>query len=417
MSLSLPTEGIYVRANAKGVRYWQLERDGANLITATGTSLQKLKSKTQTLADEHEARRSAIKTRHKKMREGYVFLRPFVEAGVGEVFFRCSLPHSQQHDYLDVSPSGRYLLIASEQRPMNHNAWLHLVDQETATTTELFHDDGSWTSSSQTFTHRAQFLGEDAALFAVNGRTWRVEIPTGKASVVSSFQDNSYNARFNDHRVWPSRDAHYKRALVFEQGDVLRVIEASGQAIFELSLSSETLECLAASLSPSGRYVVGYLANTDLLYQEESTMSAQTHEVRVWDVESGKQVSCFSPDYPLSRVGLTPDDRQVIAVRDYAQGPVFFDAESGKQIRFFDDPYSDDRWQTCPGWSYSADGTLLALATDPLQLLDAKEFQVLRQLQDPESFDMSVRSLTFSSDNRSLYLGTTFGEIVGWRLR
>jgi len=351
--------------------------------------------------------------RRKKLQEGYV-LRPTPDARPQQLITRVSLPHSQQHDYFDVHRTAARLLVASEQRPSNENAWLHQVDLDAATTVEMFHDDGGG-ERTQTFSHRALYLGDNTALFAVNDRTWRVDLRTQEAVSIASYQGGE--AHFNSHCVWPSRDASYQRALVFDRGNMLRVIDAAGKTVFETCVSSPTSECRSGAISPSGRRVVAYIVSRKLVYGHDDAAMDKTHEARVWDVDSGELIHTVALTVNLDRVGLTPDDRQLVALREYAQGPAFFDLQTGARVHFFDDPDRDDRWATCRAWAYSPDGKLLALGGYQTQIVGASDHQVRFTLSEDDSYGYSeVRHLQFSSDSQTLYVGAGNGEVTGWRL-
>ncbi len=414
--ITVPPGGIYARVNDRGVRYWKLQRTKNKVETGSAASLEKIKLRTKVCPDEATAIQHEQKTRVKKLREGFVFLRDPNKAKAGEVLYRAALPHAQMHDFLDVHPETNRLLIASEQRPKNENAWLHEVDLRAATIRELHHDDGAWTSARQTFAHRALYLGPERALFSVNGRTWMIDRGSGGVGMAASYQDTSSDAHFNPHCVWPSRDAAYERALVFDKGDVLRVIDRAGETMFQTSLSSKTCECRAAALSPSSALVAAYVVSRGIVYNHDDAKGDTTNEVRIFAVTTGEQLYTIPLPFEISKVGLTPDDQQLIATREYSQGPVFFDLKSGRQTHFFDNPHRDDRWATCIAWAYSADGSTLALSGDGLKLLDARSLKTIRTLQVDGGRFGAPRQVVFSSDGTVLFTALMGGEVVGLKL-
>ncbi len=102
--INVPPEGIYARVNDRGVRYWKLQRTKNKVETGSAASLEKLKLRAKVCADEAAAVRHAQKTRVKKLREGFVFLREPSAAKPGEVLYRAALPHAQMGEFLDVHP-------------------------------------------------------------------------------------------------------------------------------------------------------------------------------------------------------------------------------------------------------------------------------------------------------------------------
>ncbi len=415
MSAPIVLNETLQRTNARGTRYWSIALDGLDLHTASGTDPQRLRSRTKSFATGHAALKQFHTARRKKLIEGYI--RPLAAPQkTGQVRARLCLPHSQQHDYFDVHPSQPRVLVASEQRPRNENAWLHEVDLQAATTREVFHDDGNWYGGSQTFSHRALYLGPTTALFAVNGRTWRVDLASGKAEPLASYQEHANDAHFNPHCVWPSRDAAGERALVFDRGDRLRVVDRTGAELFAVSLASATSECRAGAISMSGRRVVAYVVSRHIIYGHADAAVDQTQEVRVWDVDSAKLLYQVPFNYKLDRVGLSPDDRQLVVLREYAQGPAIFDLDSKKRCHVFDDPHRDDRWATCRTWAYSPNGSMLALGGHGVRVVDPGNFQTIMHLHEPHHGYHETRHLEFSSDSRMLFVGATSGEVVGWQV-
>ncbi len=401
---------VYRRSNAKGTRFWSIALEGANVHTGSGSKEQKLKMRTKACADHAAALKHYHKTRVKKLREGFMLQRPWEAVKTGEVVTRVALPHAQMHDYFDAHPQKAQLLVASEQRPMNHEAWLHLVDLEAHTVTEIHHQKGG---RLQTFAHRAQFVGSEHALFAVNGRTWGIGLAGPTVEVAADYREGG-RAHFNPHCVWPSRSADASRSLLFDDGDVLRVIDGAMNSVFEVSVTSDVVECRAASITHSGRHVVGYFASRSIVYNHEDAASDRTQELRIWNVESKELTHRIPIGFAVTNVGLTPNDEEVIVLRN-ADGPLFMDL-TGKQRFVFDDPSRDDRWQTCYCWAYSPDGSQLALGTTPVRVVQAEDFSDVHILPSPSGAYSRPRQLCFSPAGDVLYIGYDYGEVIGHRV-
>lgn len=408
---SAPTE-VYRRVNEKGTRYWSIALEDNQVTTASGTKPDRLRERTKTCKDEGDAARHYHKTRTKKLREGFVYHRPTHEAEIGEVVSRVALPHAQMHDYFDISLDGRTLFVTSEQRPSNHQAWLYQVELSEARTTLLHHVDAG---AGQSFAHRAQCLGERRVLFMVNDHTMCVELDTREVSTLARFRGTSH---FNDHCVWPSRDAQASRALVFDANNTLRVLDGDAQTLFEREVGSLTVECRAASLSHDGRFLVGYFASRGIIYNHENAAHDTTQELRVWDVDRDERLQTIPISHPVRRCTIAPDGKTLVALAEYAQGPVFIDLDSGERVDFYDDPYRDDRLQTCYTFAHSPDGTRLALGTHTVRVVatDDRHGEGLALRSAPGAISQP-RHLCFSPSGEVLHVGTTGGEVIGYRVR
>ena len=403
---SAPTE-LYRRVNDKGTRYWSIALDGVEVTTASGAKPDRLSTRAKTCKDEGDAARHYHKTRVEKLREGFVLHRELDTVELGGVVTRVALPHAQTDDYFDVTPDGKSLVVTSEQRPSNHRAWLHRVDLAEARTTLLHHVGGS----SQTFTHRAQVLGGRHVLFAVNGHTMCVDLESLEVSTVARFGGD---AHFNHHCVWPSRSADGSRALVFDAGDVLRVLGSDAQTVLELCVAAPKVECCAAMLSHDGGRVVGYFATRATVYGSDGL----THELRVWEVDTGELVHRIPVPHAVRRCTIASDGATIVALAEYAQGPVFIDLERGERVDFFDDPRRAGCLQTCYTFAHSPDGTRLAIGTSVVGVVDTddRHGDALELRPDPGAH-AEPRHLCFSPSGDVLYVGTTAGEIIGYRVR
>ena len=71
------------------------------------------------------------------------------------------------------------------------------------------------------------------------------------------------------------------------------------------------------------------------------------------------------------RVGFDPAEALLVGNPDN-QGPCAFSLGSGRMLWHFPDRYHPDRWDTCQDWSFSPDGTALAIGRwEGVELVDA----------------------------------------------
>jgi hypothetical protein len=256
---------------------------------------------------------------------------------------------------------------------------------------------------SQTFVHAVLLdaTGEHV-IYALDGETRRKRIATGHETVLARF-DEHRDAQFNPFVVQPVFDAARARLLVFDAGDRARILDADGDTVFEQVVNTRTAETRARALSPSGKRVAVYVASRHLIYGHDDARKDKTHEVRVFDVDSGRLLRTLPAPYKIDGLGFTPDDRTLLVTQEYLQGPAFVDLETGRELFHFDDAFHTHRWMTARHFAYSPDGQWLAVASETLKLYDAATREA-REMFDAEEGWMcwEIRRVAWSADSQRL---------------
>src|SRR5262249_40959675 len=151
--------------------------------------------------------------------------------------------------------------------------------------------------------------------------TWHLDLHSGVRKRVAGYQ-HFRTANFNPHVVRPTQDAARRRLVVFDAGNVVRVLEG-GRAVLEVSTASKTVECRAGGISPSGSLLGLYRVSRGIVYGHEDARDDTTNEVEVWDVDRGKLRRKLPFSVRLDQVGFDPKDEQLIVTRAYS-GPAAY---------------------------------------------------------------------------------------------
>jgi len=334
------------------------------------------------------------------MQEGFVLLRDPDNAAPGEIVMQCAVPNRSASDFFDLHPDGHTLVVGT----MLHEAYgaeIHLIDIRTGRQ-RLVHAEP--VTSEQTFIHAVLFDANGSGIvYAVNGETRHLDLDTGASTVVASYRQFT-TARFNPFRIRPAWDQARNRLLVFDAEDVVRVLDAAGNPLLEVS-TRDRPECQAGALSRSGRLLV---------------LGFESLETEVWDVDTGELSTTYRFPLPFDRsssglglraVGFDPTERFVVADGGFAEGPGAMSLESGALAWAIRDPHRTDRWGTCHSWNYSPDGHLLAVGgRGKVELRDAGT-QELVPGQLPPSATGHTRRVVFSADGRLIAAGGSTGRL------
>jgi hypothetical protein len=213
-------------------------------------------------------------------------------------------------------------------------------------------------------------------------------------------------ANFNPYVVRPTLDAARRRLVVFDEGDVVRVLEG-GRVVLEVSTASKTLECRGGGISPSGRLLALYRVSRGIVYAHQDALHDTTNEVEVWDIEQGKPRMKLPVDGQLEQVGFDTTDEHLIVIDDYS-GPAAYALSSGQEVWRFGGIDRFNSSATCYSWAFSPDGSLLAVGRDGLFLYDAVS---RKPIPVPEPGGDKVERVFFSGDGR-LLASDCFGTAV-----
>ncbi|GAB3153479.1 hypothetical protein GCM10027290_46320 [Micromonospora sonneratiae] len=381
-------------------RYVRLSVDGTRFDRASWAGSGKPRHSGKTYASESNARVALERESARRMQEGFVLLREPDEVATGEIVMQCAVPNRYASDAFDLHPDGHTLAVGTVLH-QGYGAEIHLIDVWTGQR-RLIHTEPA--TSEQSFIHTVLFDGDGQGLvFTVDGETRHLDLDTGASRVIASYQQHR-STRFNPFRVQPSWDRARKRLLAFDAEDVVRVLDAAGNPLLEVPTQGRP-ECQAGALSRSGRLLVlGY----------------QQLETEIWQVDTGEKL--WSGRFPfafdrsasglgLDNIGFDPTERFVVADAGYAEGPGAMSVESGVLAWAIHDPYRTDRWGTCYSWTYSPDGTLLAIGKrGGIELRNAATQELLPG-QLPPSATGDTRRVVFSADGQFIAAGGNTGRL------
>lgn len=320
------------------------------LTQTTWVDSGKPRQAARTLASPAAAAAEFDKLERRRFADGYVRLRGCDTVEAGGVVFECYGPVLH-----DLSADGRTLAIARYGSARDRWARIELVDTATGARRALFQEPAA---AHPPYVHAALFdhAGQSLAVL-LNAATFRVDLRTGARQPLAAFVE-SRTASFNPHVVRPSQDTARRRLVVFDAGDVVRVLEGD-RAVLEVSTASKTTECRGARISPSGRLLAVYRASRGVVYNHPDARDDTTNEVEVWDIDAGRPRTKFAMPEPVSQVGFDPADEHLIVAFDY-YGPGAFALATGEIAWRYGGP---DRPidSICTCWAYAPDGSLLAV--------------------------------------------------------
>jgi predicted DNA-binding WGR domain protein len=399
MEANTTLERELVLAGAPKEKHWHGRVDGQTLIQRTWTDGGKPRETVRSFADEEKARTEFSKLERKRMTDGYVFRRAAEEAGTGEAVLKMYGPVLH-----DLSLDGRTLAIAWYGTGAVRCRVI-LIDVATGAR-RVVHEEP--TGSHSPYLHTAIFDQTGEGLFCqMYSDTWRLDLGSGAREKLASYREYR-TANFNAYVARPSQDAARRRLVVFDEGDIVRVLEG-GRAVLEVSTASRTVECRAGGISPSGRLLALYRVSRGIVYSHKDALDDTTNEVEVWDIDQGKLRQKLPFPGQLSRVGFDPKDRHLIVTHGYASGPAAYELSSGKEVWRFGGTGETDHSAHCFSWAFSPDGSRLAVGREALCLY---ELAGLKPVPVPgQTGGYRVERVVFSGDGQ-LLAATDFGIVV-----
>lgn len=407
-------EILLVRNGAPKPRYCRLTLTGSHLERSTWAGEGKPRVTFRDLPGQAwEVRLEYLKEVRKKMGEGFAFVRDAAAAAPGELLLECRVPNRCTSRAFDLRPDGAELAVGTSLKD-GYGAEIHLIDVATGVrrlvhTEEALAADGR---RSQTIPHAVLYDASGTALaYALNGETRRLDLRTGETHVLGAYRQWQ-TSHFNPYCVQPAWDGERRRLLLFDADDMVRVLDADGNRVFEVHTKRDTTECRAGALSASGRLLALYRPSRGIVYAHEDARHDTTNEVEIWDVDKGTlrtrvQVPAQLAARTLDKVGFDPTETLVVTNPDPVQGPCAISIETGEIVWHFPDAHRTDRWDTCFSWAYSPDGSLLAIGRhlgDAVELRDAATREpVATPLERVEGH--RVHRLVFSADGTVLAAG------------
>src|SRR5262249_31676499 len=242
MEANATVERALVLAGGPKEKHWRGRLEGRTVIQTTWADGGKPKETVKSFADEPKARAEFWKLERKRMTDGYVFRRAPAAAGPGEAILEAYGPVLH-----DLSLDGRSLALAWYGTGAVRCRIL-VVDVTTGARRTVHEEPGG---RHKAYLHTALFDHAGAGLFfLMDSETWHLDLHSGVRKRVAGYQ-HFRTANFNPHVVRPTQDAARRRLVVFDAGNVVRVLEG-GRAVLEVSTASKTVECRAGGISPSG---------------------------------------------------------------------------------------------------------------------------------------------------------------------
>lgn len=323
-----------------------------------------------------EAARAAFEKRVRvKLNDGFVHVVPMEQVAVGGVRFECSSKGGGGGGLLDLSKDGRFV-VAAEVEHEARGCRLTVFDTFTGAGRVVFER----TSPEQTFLHAALFdATAESLIVQLNCETLRVDLATGKTRSLAEYREFA-SSRFNPFVVQPVMDAARRRVVLFDAGNVVRVLELEGERVVrEFPTTSATTECRGVALSPSGKKLALYRPSRGVVYGHDDAGHDTSSVVEVYDVDSGALVVKHDLGKKLGQLGFTPEEDALLVTWDYAQGPVAYRLPDFVELWRFEDAFRTDRLATAYTWAWSVRGKsrLLALAGNTVQLHDATKRETL----------------------------------------
>ena len=391
-----------------GPKYWRYELDTetSQVATFTGRDPERWKPRLKAFDALDAARRFVDKAIREKMRQGFVFVRPWEEAGHGEVVFAALAPDNSVSDALDLHPDGHTLALGTTKKEAK-GAALYLIDSRTGQRTEVTSFEAA--GLQQTFLHAVLFdAAGDALYYALNGETRRHDLATGATDTLASFRDG-HDARFNPHSVRPAQDKRRNRLLLFDRDDTVKVLEGGSTTLFSNRVGTDAASCRFGAISADGAWLLLYIASRHVSMGADTAAEGRVSEVEVWEVDSGTRLFSVPMGYNLAKVDVSSDRSTMVMAHEFAQGPGLFELPSGREVYHCPEVGRTDRWATCHDWAWSPDESSLVVGARGPWCLELTTREVTHPQRES---NQRSRRIFFSDDGRLLCEGGDGGEIV-----
>jgi hypothetical protein len=350
MTRDAARESHLILTDGTTTRHWRARLDGAKLVQTTWADGGRSKETVRALASAAAAAAELDKLERRRFADGYARVHDFDAVPPGGAVFECYGPVLH-----DLSADGTALALARYGAAKDRWCRVERVEMRTGARRVVFQEPAS--APVGPYVHAALFdpAGESLVVL-LNTHTFRVDLRTGAREPLAGYEEFR-TARFNPHVVRPSQGAERRRLVVFDSGDIVRVVEG-GRALLEVSTASPTAECRGARVSPSGRLLAVYRVSRGVVYNHPDARADTTNEVEVWDVDARRTLTKIAMPEPVGQVGFDPADEHLI-VSFGCYGPVAYSLTSGEKVWQYGGP---DRPldSICFGWSFSPDGSLLA---------------------------------------------------------
>ncbi|MET7298429.1 WD40 repeat domain-containing protein [Embleya sp. NPDC005575] len=382
-----------------GPKYRKFAVAGAEFVRAAWSGNGAVRETRKEFADPAAAEVALRREVVKALRSGFVRL----GGAEDQVVLEFMPPGKTSSRAMDLHPDGHTVLIA-------YDGAIRLVDVATGIRRTVH---AVPTAERLTGIDSVLFDATGSAVvYTVGGATRRLDLTTLREEQLACYRQFE-DALFNPHTVQPSWDAARQRLVVFDAGDRVRVLDAAGTQVCEVSTGSPATECRGAALSPSGRLLAVWRVSRGLVYGHRDATDDPTNEVEVWDVETGRPTARVPLEWETGGLGFDPSETLLLVNRGRVHGPFALSIDTGEPAWHFTNPHHPNGWAPCYAWAYSPDGRRIAVGghrTGALHVYDAN----LRQAAGeplPGHDDQRIRRLAFSADGTLLATGGDFGRV------
>ncbi|MGW0665092.1 WD40 repeat domain-containing protein [Streptodolium elevatio] len=347
---------VTMRLSAESARprFCRIAVDGSRLTTWTWAEGRRPRETARDFASGDAAAEEFAAYRRKKLREGFAYVADAAQAARGAIVLDLKTPFRCTGGF-DLSPDGKSIVVASFHDGTNH-AQIYLIDVAT-NDRRLIHTETGQVGGRKPLPHAVLFdAAAEHIVYMLNGETRLMHLATGRTRTLASYMQFA-DAKYNPFRVRPQWDAARRRLLVFDRGDMVRVLDPEAKSVFETSSARMSFECWAGALSPSGR-LLALCFSKGSRYDENNPREV---EVEVWDIDRQELKHRFPLDDQPGAIGFNPTDTLLVTNSEFVAGPSAVDLETGELAWYCPDPRNSTRWARCHGWAYSPDGKTLAV--------------------------------------------------------
>jgi len=373
---------------------------------SSGTDLSKLKTNTKKCKDSGDANKKYDHTVKRKMADGFIRKNTNGSPKPGELLLHMRAPNNSGSEVLDIHPNGKMLAIGSNIGSYR-GAEIHLLDLESNAMTLLYAVKPP-NDIVQIPLHTVHFnAAGDKILFQLDTEVKMLDIATQTVTDFAVYRPGDDGP--NPHAAAAMFDARRERYMYFDAGHVM-ICDKVFKPIFKLALNygKNKVESRLSCISPSGKYLALYQVSRFILYGHDEAASDKTNQIDIWDIDLHKLIKSIQvEELTLTDIGFNPAETEIIFAKGFAEGPGFYDIQTGELLRWFEDKDRDDRWYTCYSFAYSPNEEILAVGNS---LFDAKKHK--KQLMLFSGYNARPYKIMFSSDGELFIQGGDSGNII-----
>jgi hypothetical protein len=363
-------------------KYCRLRLIGSRLTRASWVGGGKPRESAVDFFTEDGARDALADEVDKRLVRGFVIVRERDAVAPGEAVLECLVGPHRYLRGVDLHPDGGTLLAVIGLRDESATE-ICLIDVATGLRRLVHSIPGSGVQRSSDVGDMYFDHDGTGVVYLLEKEVWRLDLATGGSRLLASCQGGY--AIGSARHGW---DGARQRLLLMEYTGWLsntgslsgraRVVDADGATLFEVSTESPT-HYQAGALSSSGRRLA--------LFRVDRGALDKPHEIEIWDVDGRRLVKQIPVSDHFNTIGFDPSETLLLG--DVSAGLRAVSLESGELVWTFPDA-GQFEWSSLHRWRYSADGKLLAVWGETVDLFTAA---------NRESID--VRRLRGSSGRRN----------------